>query len=88
MSDGQSPLARGLLLILMTVGVLGFGAIGLCGGFFTASVLPEMLSWNGAGAAMLLLSLPCLIGGFFMVRVCVKEILRVVRGQPAGDDPS
>lgn len=88
MSDPHSPLARGLLLILMTVGVLGFGAVGLCGGFVTASVLPDVLNWRGAGATMLLLSLPSLIGGFTMVRVCVREIVRVLRGQPTEDERS
>lgn len=87
MSQPQSPIARALLLTLMTVGVLGFGAVGLCGGYFTVTAVPWFFKEGGAVISLLALSVPCLIGGFYMVRVCVREIVRVLRKLPAGDDP-
>lgn len=81
-------MARALLIVLMTVGVLGFGAVGLCGGFVTATMLPDVLTWRGAGTPVLVLSLPCLIGGFFMVRICVRELMRLIRRPAAEDDLS
>lgn len=87
MSQPQSPIARALLLILMTVGVLGFGAVGLCGGYFTVTAVPWLFKEGGAVISLLALSVPSLIGGFYMVRVCVREIVRVLRKLPTGDDP-
>lgn len=73
MSDSQSPLARGLLIIVLMAGVLGFGAVGLCGGVFTFWLVTDL-----AAAGMLILSLPCLLGGFFMVWICLRKIGRML----------
>jgi hypothetical protein len=80
-----SALSRGLLLIVLAVGVLGFGAVGLCGGVFTAMALPELL--NG-GAALMAMSLPCLAGGLFMVWICARKILRMLRTTPGEEEAS
>ena len=69
----MNALGRALLVAVLAVGVLGFGAMGLCGGFFTVALLTDL-----GGAVLLILSLPCLIGGFFMVWVCVKKIMQLL----------
>ena len=86
MSASPSPVARALLVLLMCAGVLGFGAVGLCGGMFTVSVLSEVFQWRGAGAAMLLLTMPCLLAGGYMVKVCATTLWRTLRGQPLDDE--
>ena len=75
MSQPLSSLARGLLVIVLAVGVLGFGAIGFCGGFFTLTFLTQL-----GAAGLLMLSLPCFIGGFVMVWICLQKIGRTLRG--------
>ncbi|WP_457418172.1 hypothetical protein [Roseateles sp. P5_E7] len=80
MSGAASSLGRGLLVLVLAVGVLGFGAIGLCGGIFTLTLLTDL-----GAAAMLILSLPCFIGGFFMVWVCAQKIRRTL-GQSQRDE--
>jgi hypothetical protein len=86
MSKKHSPLARGLLVSLLAVGVLGFGAMGLCGGYFTAVMAPELLSPGGTGPAaalMLVVTLPCLLGGLFLVWICARKIGRLLSaGEP------
>ena len=70
---------RGLLALALTAGVLGFGAVGLCGGYYTVSFIPALLQPGGAGGLVFLaLSVPCLMGGFFMVWVCVKKIMQLL----------
>lgn len=84
-----STLVRGLLAIVLAMAVLGFGAVGLCGGVFTVSLLPALFASGGAGAlAMLVLSIPCLIGGFAMVKICGGKLLALLREPQAEDDPS
>jgi hypothetical protein len=73
MSSNLSPVARGLLLIVLAIGTLGFGAVGLCGGIFTFWLVTDL-----SAAGMLILSLPCLLGGFFMVWICVRKIGRLL----------
>ncbi|RZL40274.1 MAG: hypothetical protein EOP35_01385 [Rubrivivax sp.] len=78
----MNALARALLIAVLAVGVLGFGAIGLCGGYFTVAFLPELFGSGGSGSLVfLVLSLPCLLGGFFMVWVCARKIGSML-GQP------
>jgi hypothetical protein len=85
MSASLSPLARGLLLIVLAIGTLSFGAVGLCGGYFTVRTVPALFSPGGASWLVLLtLSLPCLIGGLFMVVICVEKIRNVLRQPPMG----
>ncbi len=86
MSTSPTPIARVLLVLLMVVGVLGFGAVGLCGGVVTATILPDVIQWHGAGAAVLLLSLPSLLAGLYMVKVCVTTLWRVLRRLPLDDE--
>jgi TRAP-type C4-dicarboxylate transport system permease small subunit len=79
----MSAFFRALLVLVLVAGVLGFGAMGLCGGYFTLSIVPELFR-PGAGAgglAFLVLSLPCLMGGLFMVWICIGQIGRVL-GKP------
>jgi hypothetical protein len=79
----MNALARGLLVVVLVIGVLGFGAMGLCGGYFT------LWAVTAQGAPFLVLSLPSLLGGFFMVWLCVQKIRRMLN-QPTRqeDDPS
>jgi hypothetical protein len=76
----MSGFARGLLVALLAVGVLGFGAMGLCGGYFTLSLMTERNA-----ASLLIISLPFLVGGFFMVWVCANKIRRLL-GDPQQDE--
>ncbi|MEO6281369.1 hypothetical protein [Roseateles sp.] len=89
MSENPSPFARGLLVAVLAVGVLGFGAMGLCGGFFTFSLLSDLfLSGHGGAIAPLALCLPFLIGGISLVLVCLSKIRRLLRKpQPEGETP-
>ena len=85
MSDGHSPLARGLLVVVMMVGVLGFGAIGLCGGFFTVGMVSTLFTPDSPAAVMMMvISVPSLLGGCFMVWLCIKQIAGLVR--PSRED--
>jgi len=79
----MNAVARGLLLLVLLVGVLGFGSIGLCGGYFT------LWGITGQGTAFLVLSLPSLLGGFFMAWLCVQKIGRLLSPPSRReDDPS
>lgn len=89
MSNRLDQIERGLALLALTVGVLGFGAVGLCGGYFTAWMVPAMFHPGGAGTiALLLLSVPCLMGGLFMVKICVEKIRQLLRKPPASEEAS
>jgi hypothetical protein len=79
---------RGLLVLALSAGVLGSGAVGLCGGYFTASFIPALLHPGGAaGLVFLALSVPCLMGGLFMVWVCIEQIRRTLQPPPRQDEP-
>jgi hypothetical protein len=82
MSNRLDKIERGFALLALTVGVLGFGAVGLCGGYFTVSALPPLLQGHLDVTIFLLLSVPCLTGGIFMVKHCVERI-RHLLGKPA-----
>lgn len=86
----MNTLARGLLILTLAVGVLGFGVIGLCGGFVSATaVWPALFTPGAAGSLVFLaLSLPCLIGGFFMVNVCMGKIRQLLRQPHSEEDAS
>lgn len=89
MSKRLDQIERGLALLALTVGVLGFGAVGLCGGYFTAWMVPAMFHPGGASTVtLLLISLPCLMGGLFMVKICVGKIRRLLRKPPVGEEAS
>jgi hypothetical protein len=89
MSNRLDQIERGLALLALTAGVLGFGAVGLCGGYFTAWMVPTAFQPGGGGTvALLLLSLPCLMGGLFMVKVCVEKIRQLLRKPAIGEEAS
>ncbi|HEY8879864.1 MAG TPA: hypothetical protein VIN03_20005 [Roseateles sp.] len=73
--------ARGLLVVVLAIGVLGFGAMGLCGGIFTVSILTDLQA-----GGMLILTLPCLIGGFVMAVVCARKISALLHPPSSEDD--
>ena len=77
MSDVVDRAERGLVLAALAVATLGFGAVGLCGGYWTAVALPAMFAPGGGGAVMILIiSLPSLIGGFLLARRCARGWVR------------
>ncbi len=89
MSSRLDKIERGLAVLALTVGVLGFGAVGLCGGYFTAWMVPAILRPGGASTVTLLLfSVPCLMGGLFMVKMCVEKIRHLLRKPPVGEEAS
>jgi hypothetical protein len=77
-----NALTRGLLVFVLAVGALGFGAVGLCGGYFTVSLLTDLNA-----AALLLMSLPCLVFGFSMAWICARRILRLLAGPREENTP-
>ncbi|MDR7297343.1 hypothetical protein J2X16_002690 [Pelomonas aquatica] len=83
----MSTVVRAFLVMLLLIGVLGFGAIGLCGGIYTVMTVPAMFTQGGAGmVAFLLLSLPCALGGFFMAKLCVNKLNGLLRRRELGKD--
>lgn len=87
MNAPRSGWTRGLLLLLLAVGVLGFGAMSLCGAFWTVQFLPLVFTLEGVDAvAFLALSLPCLTGGFFLARRCLRAIRRLLQ-PPTQEEP-
>lgn len=88
MSEAGSRAGRATALALLSIGTLGFGTMSLCGGFWTAASIPALIAPGGAGAMMILaVSLPSLIGGFFMARSCLRKI-RNVEARSADKDES
>jgi hypothetical protein len=79
---------RALWAATLVVGVLGFGAIGLCGGYVTASAIPELLQGHSAVAVMLIFSVPCVIAGIVMVKVCGSKIWHLLREFQSEEDPT
>lgn len=70
----MNPAARALLIVALVIAVLGFGAMGLCGGVLMLSSIP-LLFTSGSGMLDLLgMSLPFAVGGFFMARLCVNKL--------------
>jgi hypothetical protein len=70
-----NAIARAVLVMVLLIGVLGFGAIGLCGGIYTVAMVPAIFMQGGMGMlALLVLSVPCALGGFFMAKLCVKKL--------------
>ena len=66
MSD-HSPLARGLLVVVLTIGVLGFGAVGLCSGVAAVRAVPALFRQGGSVSLVILVgALSCALAGFFM----------------------
>ncbi|MFT7776294.1 hypothetical protein [Roseateles sp.] len=84
-----ATLTRGLLISVLAAGVLGFGLMGLCGGYFAVWMGRAAFAPGGAGALKtLVLSVPCLIGGLAMVRICGGKLLALMRRPQAEDHPS
>lgn len=85
----MKALARGLLVVALAMGVLGFGAVGLCGGYVTVWMGRALFAPGGAGAlALLALSVPCLIGGLALVWLCGGKLLALLRGPQTEEGPS
>ena len=75
MSDASSRVGRALLVTVLAIATLGFGAMSLCGGYWTVVAIPALFAPGGGGAVMIfIISLPCLIGGFFMARLCARSL--------------
>lgn len=82
----MNAFVRGLLILALAAGVLGFGAAGLCGGYFTVAFGSELFSAHGGGGlALLALSLPSLLGGFYVAWVCIRQIGRTLKPSPRED---
>lgn len=88
MSDVGGRIGRMILLGLLSLATLGFGAMSLCGGYWTAVAVPAFFAPSGGGAVMvLIISVPSLVGGFFMTRLCWRA-LRGLDGEPKAGDES
>ncbi len=77
MSDQtSSPAARAIVIGLLAIATLGFGAAGLCGAAFTLMALPDVFGSghnNYAGAA-LVISVPSLLIGGGLTWWCVRKL--------------
>jgi len=67
--------ARALVVLALGILALGFGAIGLCGGYVTAI---SLLHSDSDSTTIWALSVPCLLGGSFMVWLCWQMIRRTL----------
>lgn len=83
-----STLARGVLVLALAIVVLGFGAIGLCGGYITLTSIPALLQGQSVTWVLLVFSVPCLIAGIVMVKVCGTKIWHLVHTPRPKDDLS
>lgn len=77
-------MGRWILIVLLSIAVLGFGAASLCGGFFTLASLPEVISGkNGYAGAALMIGGPSLLIGGGLCWLAIRLLLRVWRGAGA-----
>jgi ABC-type thiamin/hydroxymethylpyrimidine transport system permease subunit len=76
-----------LILTLLMIGTLGFGAAGLCGAAFTFFALPEVFKGGpeNYSAAFLVISVPSLLVGGVLAWVCGRALSRRLG---RGDEPS
>ena len=75
---------RILLIVLLAIATLGFGAAGLCGAAFTVISLPDAFSSrheNYAGAA-LVIAVPSLLIGGGLAWWCGRMLRRLVQRKP------
>lgn len=87
MSGQQTRAGRAMVLAMLAIGVLGFGAMSLCGGFWTLAVAPVLIAPGGAGALMMwLVSLPSLVGGFLLARYCMRRFRKLEAQEAAEED--
>lgn len=83
----MSLLGRMLAVVVLAVATLGFGAMGLCGGVWSVAAIPAMFMSGGMGTiALLLLSLPCAFGGFYMAKLCARKLQRLTRKSPTTEE--
>lgn len=80
MSQPGNPVGRAVLILVLVVATLGFGAAGLCGAAFTLMSLPDAFSGgpeNFAGAA-LVIAVPSLLVGGVVAWLCGRKLARVL----------
>ncbi len=80
-NDTGSAFGRFLILTVLMIATLGFGAAGLCGAAFTLMSLPGAFSGgpeNFAGAA-LVIAVPSLLIGGGLAWVCGRALARRMR---------
>lgn len=75
---------RFILIALLAIATLGFGAAGLCGAAFTVMSVPDLFSSrteNFAGAA-LAIALPSLLIGGGLAWWCGRALWRLTQRKP------
>ncbi len=87
MSAELPPVARALMVLALAAVTLGFGAIGLCGGYFTLMTIPALLQGHVDVTMFLLISVPCLIGGIAVIKVCAGKMRRLMSASRPPDRP-
>ncbi len=89
MSDDQDPgttsFGRMLLIAVLVIATLGFGAAGLCGAAFSVMALPDVLAGRTGSyaGAVFVFSVPSLLIGGLIAWLCVRKLLRLRRGGAA-----
>ncbi|MCE4555782.1 hypothetical protein [Pelomonas cellulosilytica] len=82
-------MARALLIVVLLIGLLGFGAMGLCGGIMTVAVVPAVFMRGGAQSlGLLVTSVPSAICGFFMARFFVNKLNALLARRTSRKDPA
>ncbi|HEV6966842.1 hypothetical protein [Roseateles sp.] len=86
MSGAEAPtsIGRVLLIAVLVIATLGFGAAGLCGAAFTVMSVPAMFAGgpeNFADAA-LVIAVPSLLIGGGLAFVCGRALSRLFRRKP------
>lgn len=85
-------MGRWILIVLLGIATLGFGAASLCGAAFTLMALPDVGRGgveNYAGAALIFSVPSLLIGGglcWLAVRLLLKQWQRPVAGTREGEE--
>jgi len=85
MSAQVQPVTRAVLLLALGIVTLGFGAIGLCGGYVTLMSLPALLQDPGYTTLFLIFSVPCLIAGIVVVKACIDKMRRLMSASQPQD---
>lgn len=76
----RNTLGRALLIAVLVLATLGFGAAGLCGAAFTLMALPDLNKPGSYSGAALVFALPSLLIGGLIAWLCVRKLLRLRRG--------
>ena len=80
---GLSGFGRFLVVVLLLFAIGGFGCATLCGGIFTVMSFTDAREMSG----ILLIALPSLLIGGWLCWLCIRTLVRTLRGSRAAPPP-